>query len=171
MVSNIVYWLTIAPRLHQLKALLPVASIHPTGSRYVCNPPVMNTDIDFVIYSQSSVAARLLKAGFNVTSLKEYAQVIDKSKFKCWRRGKVNLVVTHDKAFAEAFQTGTHISKRFNVKEKWHRIVIHGTLRGESWSFEYPNMDQRIVSLLEKFTGPNGNALHQAYRAQQGLVL
>lgn len=171
MLNSLAYWLTIAPRKRALQRLLPEARIHPAGSRYVCDPPVMNTDIDFLVYSETHINGKLVLGGYKMTSLEEYAHVIDKSKFKCWRRGKVNLIVTHDRPFAEAFQTGTYISRVFNVGAKRTRVVIHGTLRGEDWAFEFANTNPQIVQLLEKFSGPNGNTMHKAYRAQHGLEL
>lgn len=165
------YMCTIRPRLMKLRALLPEAKIHPAGSRYVCSPPVYGTDIDFLIYSEAFIGNMLIENNYVMTSLKEYAHIIDKSKFSCWRRGKVNLIVTWDRAFAEAFQTGTHISKSFNVKHKRQRVVIHGTLRGEDWKYEYPNMEPAIVQLLETFQCQHGHALHKAYRAKHGLTL
>ena len=50
LLSKLVWHLSIKPRLRNLQILFPGAKIFPTGSRWVCNPPVISTDIDFLVY-------------------------------------------------------------------------------------------------------------------------
>lgn len=43
--------------LEPLNSGLNLVALHPTGSRFMCSPPVMDTDIDFVVLVQDLDAA------------------------------------------------------------------------------------------------------------------
>ena len=165
LLQKLVYHLTIKPRLNKLKKLLPEAIIQPTGSRYVCDPPVMGTDIDFLVYSEVDVDSTLLVAGYAKTIL-QYP--MDGDQFNAWRRNKENLIVTSSVKYAEGFHTATHICKTKNIRSKFARVLIHEALRG-TWDDAILWDDKQLRDLLASFNGPYGHAIHQAYRAQHGL--
>lgn len=174
LLQKLAYHLTIKPRLNRLKKLLPEARIHPAGSRYVCSPPVMRTDIDFLVYTEKSTETflTLVEAGYKKSEVASYRGMTDSSEFDAWRKGAVNLIVTSSLHYAETFQTATSICKTYNVREKWHRVIIHETLRGndligDSISDLMPPLRQLILP----FRGVHSNAIHKAYRAKHGLVL
>jgi hypothetical protein len=81
------------PRMVELQKLLPNAQIFPTGSRYVCNPPIMGTDIDFIVYNEHDLEAFLTKEGYSRSTLKEYLYC-EKFNFLTVRKGRVNLIVS-----------------------------------------------------------------------------
>lgn len=175
LLSSLVYWLTIKPRIIRLQKLLPDAKIHPVGSRYVCHPPVMNTDIDLLVLelTENFCWVKLLNAGYKKTT--DIDKYIGGGNFTTWRRGKVNLIVSVDLEFVEGFQTGTHICKQFNIRDKDQRILIHASFRKNEYfpaSLKEAKVSEQIQTLLANFNnGPHGNTLHKVYRAQQGLVL
>jgi len=174
LVSLIVYNFTILPRLKKLKKLLPEAEIYPTGSRYVCDPPVMNTDIDFVIYStDKTVKERIIKFGYKDTTNNEptYHFQYEGYEFTAFRKRTVNLTLTHSKKFIDRHVVATHICKRKNVRNKLRRVFIHEAVRG-SYNTSFINdceLDPEIKELLMKFTSPYSEALIQVYKAQYGL--
>lgn len=183
---EVVYWLTIRPRLNRLKKLLPEASIHPTGSRYICDPPVLVTDIDFLVYiseldkiililNREGLEQKLTKAGYKKTDNDNYRGIADVdglSRFTTWRKGVINLIITSSVEFAESFQTATSICKRENIREKWHRTLIHEALRGNyDHELVKANLMPEMVTLLDNFNGMHGHAIHKAYRVRHGLEL
>lgn len=168
--SDYVYKITIAPKMRALQRLLPDAKIHPCGSRYVCDPAVMNTDIDFLIYNKTGCSAVLAVAGYKRSS--DEMKYADEKQFKTYRKGWVNLIVTQSLTFATGFHTATYICKRWNVLNKDKRILVHAAFRENEY---YPDsckaigLDVEILELLAAFNGPHGHTLHMAYRAQHGL--
>lgn len=173
LLQKLVYHLTIKPRLNKLKRLLPEASIHPTGSRYVCSPPVMFTDIDFLIYTEVSIAGVLILTGYKESEITDkYNGLTLTGDFQAWRKGNINLIVTSSRKYAETFHTATHICKLHNVRVKFDRIIVHETLRGNDpkliGSRWFPT---EMNKLLGKFKGEHGASIHMAYRAKHGLVL
>lgn len=169
LLSSIVYNLTIRPRLIKLKKLLPEAKILPAGSRYVCDPPIMNTDVDFLVFSVDSVGIKLLSAGYAQTPFTDYRGLIMGDDFYAWRRGVVNLIVTSSVKYAEGFHTATHICKTRNVRDKWHRVLIHEAIRGNMTTLDIEDMGADLKMLLANFNGPYGHAIHKAYRVQHEL--
>jgi len=178
--SVIVYNLTILPRLKNLKRLLPEAQIYPTGSRYVCDPPVMNTDIDFGVYStDKTIKERIIKLGYKDTTNNEPAYHFQNEgyEFTAFRKRSVNLILTHSKKFIDRHMVATHICKRKNVRDKLNRVFIHEAVRGtyntgyiENVDFSSnQELDTETRELLMKFTSPYSEALIQVYKAQYGL--
>jgi hypothetical protein len=169
LLSSIVYNLTIRPRLIKLKKLLPEAKIHPAGSRYVCDPPVMATDVDFLVFSADSVDCKLLSAGYVETPFADYRGLVLSGDFSAYRRGVVNLIVTSSVKYAEGFHTATHICKSRNVRDKWYRVLIHEAVRGKMTTIDIEDIGADLKMLLANFNGPYGHAIHKAYRAQYEL--
>lgn len=181
---SMAYWFTIKPKMILLQKLLPEAKIHPTGSRYVCAPPVMNTDIDFLVYTEKVVDMELREAGYVKTSFSHHGTSGGKpgDPFTGWRRGKVNLVVSSSLQYAETFHTATYIGRLYNLRDKSDRVIIHECLRGNKnmknltvHSSAYFDSDGTkkvgFQRLLDGFSGQYANAFHKAYRAKHGLKL
>lgn len=178
LLSNLVYWLTIKPRIAKFKKLFPEAEIYPTGSRYVCNPPVMRTDVDLLVYSRDNISVQLMEMGFKLSELKNYigSNVNNDSDwiFFSWRKGAVNLIVSPSKKFVERHITATHLCKNRNIKDKTERVVVHESLR-KNWPItgeNCPSMylaDGELKMFLQQFDGPHANTIYMAYRAQHGL--
>lgn len=166
---GIVYFLTIRPRLKFLSRSLPEAKIFPSGSRYVCNPPVLYTDVDFLIYTEKSIAAELRALGFKESRWVDYSGVEDK-EFSAWRKGVLNLIVTSSSHYAETFHSATHASRRLNVRTKYHRVLLHEAFKGNSVDVkDQANCPDDIRAMIRGLSGPHGNSLRKAYRAQHGL--
>lgn len=169
--SKLIYWTTIKPRLITLKSILPEAKIHPAGSRYVCEPPILGTDIDFLIYTVDSIDHILFHHKYKKSHISEYHVIDDDDlEFQAWRKGKVNLIVTSSLAYAESFHTATHICKKWNLKGKGDRVWVHEALRNNENPPSYwtcPHAD--LLSLLNSLTGTYGRAMQKAYRAKHQL--
>lgn len=100
-----------------------------TGSSYTCNPPVTDTDIDFVIYSQDwdKLHDWCEKNAFK-TNFEDY----ELEEFRSYKRGIINLIVTNDATFYRRFVKATELAKQLNLLDKQQRIDIFDFVMYES---------------------------------------
>lgn len=100
-----------------------------TGSSYICNPPVTNTDIDFVIHSDNwDVLHNWAEQNGFKTNFEDYA--ID--EFRSYKRGVINLIVTNDPIFYKRFVKATEVAKNLNLLDKQQRIDLFDFVMYES---------------------------------------
>lgn len=102
---------------------------NPTGSNYICNPPVTNTDIDTVVLAKPGYESHLAALGWEPHSGEGYE--VMGGDFVSWRKGNKNYIVTVDPEFYKKFVLATRISKMLNLLNKEDRIfmfklVLHG---------------------------------------------
>ena len=157
------YWESALPR---------DIEIYPCGSRYVCNPPVMNTDIDFLVYTDDlDIDTKLYSLGFNYSQNREYPPMDSYfGDFASFRKGDINLIVTSSVAYRDNFILGTHICKRFNLLVKRHRLAVFDALFAkDNFDKNKIGLDKDVADLLHKLKGPHGRSLREAYRIQHGL--
>ena len=167
---DLIYYLTIKPRLTRLKYLLPEAQIFPTGSRYVCNPPVLITDIDFLVYSEDDLRDRFEELKFTETTWAHYSAEPDDSDFTLWRKGPINLITTNNKEFADEFNLATHIVKAHNVRNKAARVAVYDILNEVDMYDDYPNsLSKELIQFCNKLTGPYKDSLRAAYMAKHNI--
>lgn len=103
----------------------PEVEAIPMGSRFVCDPPVMDTDIDYCLYSPVGIDSILTEMGFDSNGFAAYRKGVNDGVFTSWRRGDINLVVTHDTESFEKYKIATHICKKLNVRSKPDRIMVY----------------------------------------------
>lgn len=100
---------------------------YQVGSRVTCNPPVMHTDSDWLVFTldwQRFIDAATAE-GFEVAgSVPGDALEQRDSQFTSLRRGDVNLVVTTDTEFLRKFIAATEVCKRLNLLRKPDRIAL-----------------------------------------------
>lgn len=101
-------------------------NIYTTGSSYICDPPVLNTDRDFVIYSKKAddLVAFLYENEFTTTSTEGYHSENNCSTFVSLRRDNLNLIVVDDYDFYLKWVIATELAKKLNLKEKQQRIDL-----------------------------------------------
>jgi hypothetical protein len=95
-----------------------------TGSRYICTPPVLDTDEDFIVLMRKKDAAMLSDMGFKQDGSPEFYTGNDNGGFRSYRRGSENLIVTSDHEFFDKFVCATELAKRFNLTSKADRIAL-----------------------------------------------
>lgn len=164
---ELVYNLTIKPRLRWLKKVFPEGHIHPVGSRYICNPPILSTDIDFLMYSKKYSIADIEKQGFKMASI----QYLNNKHFTSFRRGKINLVFVDDAKSAENFLIATHISKLFNLTNKESRVAVHELLQNNLLRYYVVDGNDDLKMLIDACRGMHGHAFKKAFMAKHGLKL
>ena len=100
-----------------------------TGSSYICNPPVTNTDIDFVIYSQDwDKLHNWCEQNAFKTNFEDY----ELEEFRSYKRGIINLIVTNDATFYKRFVKATEVAKKLNLLDKQQRIDLFDFVMYES---------------------------------------
>lgn len=169
--SKLVWAFSINPNLKKLKTLLPDAEVYPTGSRYICDPPRLGTDIDFLIYCKTDLDQRLFDAGYVKSEFNNYLGVPSADDFNAWRKGKVNLIVTRKRAFADTFTAATHWCKKRNLCVKIIRVSVHEMFRGNDVNLSeiYLPGNEADKSFLKSLIGPYGYVIVKAYRSAHGL--
>lgn len=94
----------------------------PTGSNYICNPPVTNTDIDmmFLVSSMEKTYDELIKLGWTYNSKDIYPPDV----WASYRMGKDNAICTSEVKHFNAFLAATEEAKRLNLLDKKDRIEL-----------------------------------------------
>jgi len=101
--------------------------IYATGSTVICNPPITNTDKDFIIcaINPTLLIDFLVTKGFEVSFNDEGNYEFDPDNgMTCLRRKEVNLIVTGDYEFYLKFVNATILAKKLNLLEKSQRIAL-----------------------------------------------
>lgn len=121
---------TINPFDSELEKL--VIQYEATGSRVICNPPVLDTDADFIVITKDIEKFRYLakEEGYVTTASEEYE--FAETDFMCFRRGEVNLIVTTSFNFFDRWNLATELATRFNLLNKIDRKdLFSAILTGE----------------------------------------
>lgn len=111
-----------------------VEQIDPTGSREICDPAPMDTDLDIICLVETlddmhgipdNIQHAFESIGFIHTSalhLEEYEGC--ENDIDCYQFGEINLIVIWDKDFYRDFLLATTLCKSLNVLDKEKRIKI-----------------------------------------------
>lgn len=98
----------------------------PTGSRYMCVPPSMDTDEDFLVEPHDGIAFQqfLVEDGWS----RGGSDIFGDENFKSWRKKDVNLIMTTSTDFYERFEFATKLCKKLNLLNKLNRITVFGAV-------------------------------------------
>lgn len=120
-----------------------------TGSRVICNPPVTDTDDDYLLLVDITLAGKLvtdlIEDGYKVGGsmaqirpLKEYPNIEDIDRddgvFQSFKKGDVNVIVTASAEYFENFVKATFLCKKLNLLEKHDRVEVFQSICCDSWS-------------------------------------
>lgn len=102
--------------------------IDMVGSFFTCNPPP-DTDIDILCLMKPTLdligdfVVPLFKDGWNFQE--EYG--LDEAEFTALKKkgSKVNIILTHHRAFFDKFIVARNVCKLLNIMDKKQRIDIH----------------------------------------------
>lgn len=147
-----------------------VIKSHPTGSNYICNPPVTDTDIDTVFLLHSELFApgaqipkhysdQLVEDGWTPCVGEGYE--ILGGDFTAWRKGNFNYICTTDEKYYKKYVFATKVCKAMNIKYKPARI----------WMFEVI-MERKHMPKSATYGDLNlGTFWHQALQGGNAEVL
>ncbi|MCB9020157.1 MAG: hypothetical protein H6546_07495 [Chitinophagales bacterium] len=120
-----------------------------TGSRFICDPPPMDTDEDYIIYGGNLhiIEEILYKAGFKFTTDPDYD---GGNWFLTFRLNEFNIIATDSEAFFERFVSATLLAKSRNLLDKSDRIalfqkILYGDVVGKSSLFKKKNVDEKEI--------------------------
>lgn len=96
-----------------------------TGSSVICNPPITNTDEDYMFFSHDygELCEWLHDNGWELCRGKEYGEVYGVN-FTAFRRGKYNALITGDATYYDKFEEATKLATKLNLLEKSQRIAL-----------------------------------------------
>lgn len=101
--------------------------IIPTGSSVICNPPVLDTDRDYICCVSSLKEAKVIleKKGFKASTqdAKEY-DIKGDGLFKCYRKDNINYILTEDFNFYLKWYRATELATKLNLLDKKQRITL-----------------------------------------------
>jgi len=105
-----------------------VYASYPTGSRYICNPPPLDTDNDtvFLVNGYYDWKQMLLDEGWGDCG-EEYEKGED---FHAYRKGEENYIVTEDDDFYQSYVKATEGAKALNLLNKEDRIKLFIAVNG-----------------------------------------
>ena len=112
-----------------------VISFCQSGSRVICNPPVMDTDDDWVVLVKDQVDFFSYLAGEDDWSLPEmYGDGLEEtSRFQATRKGDTNLIVTDGPMFFNLFVAATRAAKHLNLLKKSDRVALFQAVLYENY--------------------------------------
>jgi hypothetical protein len=110
-----------------------VAEIHPTGSKYICNPPVLTTDEDYYAWAidPTSAIGNLLADGWTPCAGQEY----EDDEFYALRKGAYNLIMLFKPSDYTTHVQTTELAKRFNLTNKQDRIDLFELVRNGQYVY------------------------------------
>jgi len=104
-----------------------ILRLQPTGSKFICNPPVMSTDEDYFAwgFNYEKVIRELQELGWELCCNPDYLD----TKFTALRKGSLNLIIVNGKIEFEKCVQCTKLAKRFNLLNKQDRIDLFELVR------------------------------------------
>ena len=107
--------------------LLGVQEIHPTGSKYICDPPVLTTDEDYygLAPNKETTISNLLEDGWTLCTENEY----EDDAFTALRKGVYNLILLFTQEEYWTHVQTTNLAKRLNLTNKKDRVDLFELVR------------------------------------------
>lgn len=139
--------------------------IHPTGSRYICDPPVMDTDEDWAIYLPNDQESKwafdfLTRQLYNISS----GEYENGSRFIAYRPlqvgwgaarrsmsipklidGNENLIVFNNLENYQRFVNATQEAKRLNLLDKNDRVALFKLFETDSYIIDMDQDDSDTI--------------------------
>ena len=94
----------------------------PTGSRYICNPPVTDTDNDTVALVEKGYENCFMSCGWSSSCTD--VEYDTEGLFRSWRNGDENYIVTTDEEFYNRFVKATELAKKLNLLNRSDRVLL-----------------------------------------------
>ena len=101
-----------------------------TGSREICVPAPLNTDVDFVVLDIHDNGL-FERNGFSLGTQVDHEEY-GNADFLSYRRGEVNLIVVNSWGSFKAWKAAIAAAKQMNMLDKANRIALfQGVLYGD----------------------------------------
>jgi hypothetical protein len=132
-----------------------------TGSRYICNPPVLDTDDDYIVLVdnlEQSLEKFLYKEGWKRSGSEGYSTDGEWESIKKTIDGTVvNLIMTDNENYFNRFVHATETAKKLNLLEKADRIVLFKAIVSDMPNHEEVELSEVLYEAQEvSFTTSTG---------------
>ena len=150
----------------------------PTGSNYICNPPVTNTDVDemFLVDDLQEVNFQLTGLGWTKCGLEEETYQDKPSHWAAYRKENMNALLTTDLKYFMNFFKATEEAKHLNLLNKEDRVALFQKILGEEPKKkkmriildEFEELIRPIMNEAMRNTAqPTAEQLREFWRAEQ----
>ena len=104
-------------------------SCDQVGSSVTCDPPVLNTDLDYLILAVDwqPFLGEAVRENWEFSSYWDSHDVLDalaNGDFISLRKGQLNIILTACVAFRKKFLLATKLAKQFNLLKKADSIAL-----------------------------------------------
>ena len=132
----------------------------PTGSNYICNPPVTNTDVDemFLVDDLQEVNFQLTGLGWKKCGLEEETYQDKPSHWAAYRKENMNALLTTNLKYFMDFFKATEEAKHLNLLNKEDRVALFQKILGEEPKKKKIHLD---LDYLQEFIRP---VMHERMR-------
>ena len=114
--------------------LIPyVQDYFPTGSRVICNPPIMDTDEDWAVLEVKhwSPTRKTLGEVLNESGWDRGGSEA-KGSFQSWRKGELNIIIFHSPQGFAKYRLSTRITTVLNLQKKEDRINLFSMIQDDA---------------------------------------
>lgn len=129
--------------LYKFSHYFDAISVYPTGSRYICNPPILDTDDNYLVLVEDArgVYSKLINDGWedclklavDGSGKDAIDSYIDEQSYGvvwyAFRKGAINIMVSENWDWYVSSCAATELCKALNIKEKEQRIRIFRNLK------------------------------------------
>lgn len=122
---------------------VPCITSRKTGSRYICTPPVTNTDDDWIFNcsgkgQMKDAHVALKKHGFYIAGMREGGYYQIHENFTPYRLGHLNFILCNSQVFYNRFELATETAAALNLLKKADRItlfqaILYGNVDGKQY--------------------------------------
>lgn len=104
-------------------------SCDQVGSSVTCDPPVLNTDLDYLVLAVDwqPFLSQALHEGWELSgywATHDIASALETGDFVSLRKGALNIILTASVTFRKKFLLATKLAKQFNLLKKSDRITL-----------------------------------------------
>lgn len=104
-------------------------SCDQVGSSVTCDPPVLNTDLDYLVLAVDwrPFLSQALHEGWELSAYWDAHSLegaLDDGDFVSLRKGRLNIILTACVQFRKKFLLATKLAKQFNLLKKADRIIL-----------------------------------------------
>lgn len=126
--------------------------IFPTGSRIICNPPVLDTDEDwYVLINDYKEFDEVLDSGYTEPG-KDDKYDHAEGEFVTYRKGTINLIVTTHRDFFLSGFLSTALCQQMNALSKDLRINVFSFFRQYDTPYVVKEYKNRYMLMNMPFT-------------------
>lgn len=113
-----------------IKDCVYILEFHRTGSSYICDPPVTNTDVDYVCLVEESSKV-ILDTWLTNQGYTDVSKMYEGTDFISARKERLNLIIVWSDSNYEGWVEATLQAKELNLTNKEDRVALFKKVRNE----------------------------------------